>query len=183
MATNTPLNSLFTIPPLATPLTVAGDSLGVPFEGRGSPPATQVSVQWAAFFSALGTLLNPIWKPRCDSSGVILSGEVPFPALQNGWTVSQPGTYGLSAWTVIGRDLCFRGRITGGTITNATLLWTMPSQVFPAFTSSCVVTSATAGFAAFGTATLYYLQNGQVQLFGAPVGTTFVDIYSRFALF
>lgn len=176
------INAGFGPPPLQTPMHGAGvEEFGMPAQLRGLQ-GPEMDPGWANWFNLVGSALNPRWHPQCDINGVILPNEAPFPALQAGWVNSNIAIYGLPAFALAGKLVLLRGQLSGGTIADGTLIFTLPVPVRPPFLVRGSIATATAGLV-WGSAHLFLGNDGTVKLFGAVAGTTFITIHCALALF
>jgi hypothetical protein len=135
-----------------------------------------------------GDAIDPqdyITKKQLDASIVQVSNKqvvqssggvwIPLGAFAAGWTAANTALYGVPAVKLQGDSLLFRGQITGGTITDATVIYTtMP--LLPPFLTNSNVSTANAGFTVISVGSLYLFANGNLKVYGMVAGTVNINL-------
>jgi hypothetical protein len=120
--------------------------------------------------------LNPTWNPV---------------TLLHGWTAAGLTVFGTPGYSLDSLNILrFRGRISGGTITDGTVLFNLPAGFIPPFDTHAVILANPVTFATYNAAHLFIVAftgggytAGDVVLFGAPAATTALTLDASFPLY
>ncbi len=143
----------------------AGNALGTPFDGWALTikQADSAVVQWIfplpGATAGLGVTcrlgFNNVW------STVMLGGRVSGAGLlQNGFTNAPGGSPGLQYWWAFDGTLHLAGMVGAGTLTDGTVVFTLPAGYRPAANQIAVIGTAN------GFARIEVRSDGQVRLYG-----------------
>lgn len=104
--------------------------------------------------------------------------------LQNSWVSGGVSIFGIPAYAVYNNRLYLRGRITGGTIVDNTVLFQLPLQATPPLFKYAIILANDIGFTFYKTTNIFIINTtGNVVILGAPAATAVLTLDSSFPLF
>lgn len=120
------------------------------------------------------------------SGGAVVPAWIALPAPQNGWASANVPTYGAQVYSKESTPdkLHLRGQLSGGVITDAIVLCTMPAGYFRADISLVGrIATYSSGSNTWGAAMLFLYTTGDLRLYGAAVGTTHLNLNCQIDLY